>query len=404
MSRGKVISVPLNDNENLVCEYGCGKKAKFRFTNNKVCCSNIHVKCDNFRKNLSVKNYGKANTGQCFKNYDNLLCHFGCGQLAKYKFKNKVCCEKYVNSCPSVRQKMSNSMSGRETKANKIENITGILCEFGCGKIAQYKYKLGKYSCSEKWESCPVIRKRNSEIIINKWLQPDFRDKITKRIRDSRDEKFCNLISLKKLSEWRDPNSLLNSLERSKKLSKSQKMGLEKLSKKYPDFIKNRNGEVIEDEKTRKIIVKCDCCKKWFIPEEEYLYEATFKSTIKNLYFLMLCSFKCFIKMGIEPKKWSYLEEYKKYKEYSYKVVKETGKTIRKYGNKIKNLELRGFKFGYEIDHKLSVIQGFKLGVDIKIISHWKNLEIITLQKNRKKLGNSSITLEELLKEIKSIQ
>lgn len=405
MPKGKVIATPIDENENVVCNYGCGKKAKFRFTNGKVCCSTIHTKCDANKKHLSEKNSGKANTGILFENNDNLICDFGCGQVAKYKFKNKkVCCEKYVNTCPSVTKKMSNSMTGKEVKGVKIDNTEGIICEFGCGQLANYKFKLGRYCCTEKWERCPAAKEKNCEMVKNKWVEPEFRNKVIKSIRESRDDEFCNNVSIKKFMEWQDPKSLHNSIERNKKLSKSQKMGLEKLTKKFPDFVKDRNGEVREDEETRKIIVKCDCCEQWFIPEREYLYEATFRSTIKYEKFLMLCTYECFNKMGIKPKKWSYTVEYEKFKEYSNMVIKETEKTIRKHGDKIKGLYLRGKKFGYEVDHKLSIIQGFKLNVDIKIMSHWKNLEILTRIQNRKKLGNSSITLEELLTEIKNIQ
>ena len=403
MSKGKVVATLLNETD-LICEYGCGKKANFRFTNGRVCCSDIHTKCESFRKHSSERNFGKANTGIPFDNIDKLLCQFGCGQLAKYKFKhNKLCCEKYVNSCKSVKGRMSKSMSGKTSKGNKFENNSGILCEFGCGQLAQYKFELGKYCCSEIWESCPEARLKNTKTVTNKWREPDFRNLITQRINDSRDEDFSKLISKQKFSEWKNPNSLLNSPERNKKLSKSQKMGLDKLTKKYPDFIKDRKNEVIEDEETRKIMVKCDCCEKWFIPEGEYLYEATFRSSIKSQNFPMLCSYECFIKMGIEPKKWSYTDEYKKFKEYSNEVIKETGKTLRRYGNKIKNLHLRGTKFGYELDHRFTIINGFKLGVDIQILAHWKNLEIITREENRKKLGKSSISLEELLTEIKNL-
>lgn len=400
MPKGKVIATPIDENEDVVCNYGCGKKAKFRFTNGKVCCSTIHTKCDANKKHLSEKNSGKSNTGILFENNDNLICDFGCGQVAKYKFKNgKYCCSEMINSCDSVRKRMSISMVGKTSKGIPIEN-SEILCEFGCNQIAKYKFKLGKYCCSEVWENCPNSRKLNSENIKNLWKEDSFKNKIVAAIRDSRDETFSENQRIKKIKEWDDPNSKLNSIERSKKLSRSKTMGLEKLKNKYPDFISIRGEEnVREDLETKQIIIKCDFCEKWFIPHREYLYEATFRSTTSLPYFYMLCSEECFEKSGIQKKEWLFSEEFKKYKAYSYKVIKETEKTVRKYGSHILNLNLRGKYF--ELDHKFSIIEGFKLNVSIDIMSHVKNLQILSTKENKVKLGKSSITLEELITEIK---
>ena len=44
------------------------------------------------------------------------LCDYGCGQEAKYPFKNgKWCCSKSFKSCPEVRKKQSISMKGKKT-------------------------------------------------------------------------------------------------------------------------------------------------------------------------------------------------------------------------------------------------------------------------------------------------
>jgi len=42
-----------------------------------------------------------------------ILCDYGCGKDAKHKFKNgKMCCENNQSKCPSIRNKRSNSMKG----------------------------------------------------------------------------------------------------------------------------------------------------------------------------------------------------------------------------------------------------------------------------------------------------
>lgn len=385
----------------MICEYGCEKEAKFILKNGKYCCENKYQKCENVRKISSNRNKGKTNLAKFFVNNNGTKCSFGCGKDAKFIFKNgKYCCEQVVNSCISVKKRMSKSMSGKIIKGIPIQNST-ILCEYGCDQIAKYKFKYGRYCCSEVWENCPESKKININNIKNLWKTSTYRNKTIKAIKDSRDDLFSKKISKQKLKEWNNPNSKLNSHDRNKKLSKSQTMGLEKLKIKYPIFIKLRGEENIkEDSDSKQIIIKCDFCNNWFIPEREYLYEATFRSTTSLPYFLMFCSEECFKKSGIKTKiKWKFNEEYKLLEKYRTIVVKKTEKNIRKYGVEIQNLHLRGK--GFELDHKFSVIEGFKLNIDPDIISHVKNLEILTIQENKKKLGKSSISLEDLLKEIK---
>ena len=78
------------------------------------------------------------------------------------------------------------------------------------------------------------------------------------------------------------------------------------------------------------------------------------------------------------------------------KVWNETKVTLIKYSNKIKNLDLRGRKYGYALDHKFSVSDGFKNNVEPSIIAHYENLQIISISENSKKQHNSNISLEEL--------
>lgn len=81
---------------------------------------------------------------------------------------------------------------------------------------------------------------------------------------------------------------------------------------------------------------------------------------------------------------------------YKEQVLNYTYKSWQHYHDKINpfNLE-RGPK--YELDHKFSILEGFKQGVDPKIIGSYVNLEVIPKFKNRSKRVKCSITLEELI-------
>lgn len=65
----------------------------------------------------------------------------------------------------------------------------------------------------------------------------------------------------------------------------------------------------------------------------------------------------------------------------------------------LENYEKRGkagINGAYQIDHRYSVIEGFKNGIDPNIIGHITNLQMLPWRDNLKKKGSCSISLEEL--------
>ena len=60
-----------------------------------------------------------------------------------------------------------------------------------------------------------------------------------------------------------------------------------------------------------------------------------------------------------------------------------------------------GQEGAYQIDHKYSIIEGFKNKISPLIIGHFCNLEMLSWEENLKKQGNCSITIVELKKEIR---
>lgn len=81
---------------------------------------------------------------------------------------------------------------------------------------------------------------------------------------------------------------------------------------------------------------------------------------------------------------------------YREQVLSHTYRSWQHYQDKINPLGLeRGSK--YELDHKFSITEGFKQGVDPAVIGHFTNLELIPKSVNRSKRTRCSITLEDLL-------
>lgn len=98
-----------------------------------------------------------------------------------------------------------------------------------------------------------------------------------------------------------------------------------------------------------------------------------------------------------------------KYDEYMKVIpkLKKYQKKVRYYTNKqnlksLPNYEKRGVYMGkssntYHLDHKYSILEGFKNNINPELIGNIHNLEMIPGYENRKKYKNCSITIELLL-------
>jgi len=279
------------------------------------------------------------------------------------------------------------------------------LCNYGCGREAKYQFKNGKLCCEDHFNKCSKMRKNNSEKHKNYKPTKETRKKLSKKLKGEKNALFGKF--------GRDhPRYGSKQTKKTKnKISKKNKFTIEKIQEKYLIFAKEEemryNPDKLE-EKEIQVHCKYSECKNskenggWFTPTLIQFYERIRHLETKTgndgnyLYCSEKCKQKCCLyNLRSDPNLIS------KFKKYKNNVYKETYKTVEKFSSKIKNLELQGKEFGYELDHKFSIYDGFINNVDPKIISHWKNLQIITLKENREKHKISSITLEELLEEIK---
>lgn len=83
------------------------------------------------------------------------------------------------------------------------------------------------------------------------------------------------------------------------------------------------------------------------------------------------------------------------FKKYCMMVEKYTRLSLQLFD--LKNIELRGLSNGYDLDHKISKIYGFKNNISPETIGHISNLEIITSKENRKKQHNSNLDINYVL-------
>lgn len=108
----------------MLCDYGCGKEAKFQMSSGKWCCESHYSKCTELRRK-NRKNNLKGKIAIPFENNENFLCDYGCGKLAKYIFKNnKKCCSISDNLCEEKTKKISKSNTGkiRSIEFKKIQS------------------------------------------------------------------------------------------------------------------------------------------------------------------------------------------------------------------------------------------------------------------------------------------
>lgn len=94
-----------------------------------------------------------------------------------------------------------------------------------------------------------------------------------------------------------------------------------------------------------------------------------------------------------------YLEQIDIYYKYELEVLKITRQQPIKLLANYNNRGNSGVDGAYHLDHKYSIIEGFKNNIKPELIGNIKNLEFIPWKENLKKRAKCSITIEELINE-----
>jgi len=312
---------------------------------------------------------------------NNHICEYGCGQPGKYpprKGMSKWCCSKTYQQCPGMKEK---NIPWNKGKTNVYSKETLDKMK---GQTRSHKGKswidlqgIEKSKIRKKKLSKHVSYRMKGNIPWNKGLKNCFNDDTIKQMSDSH----------KKI--WTQ--------EKKEEYSKFFTMKLKDYQEKYPFFC---SIEELRENKNNEIEVRCKYCNKWFIPTPSQLKERLRAVENQNgsmMSYMYCCKkhqYKCPCSIRIDPK---LIPEYEKYVR---KIKILTEKNVIKYKDKIKNIDLRGLKFGYQLDHKYSINEGFRNRVDPKIISHYKNFKIIKDDINRSKGASCSISLTKLIKDI----
>ncbi len=302
-----------------------------------------------------------------------MLCDYGCGQKGKFYFPtvDKWCCENHWSRCPEQKKRTSNKNNSMFKKDPWNKGKTGVYSNETLIKMRQNSSQL-------KGKTYEEIHGKEKAKILKEQRSKDF-----SRIRKGRDP-------------WNKGKTGVYSKETLKKIKEKRIYNMEDYKEKYPTFIKEEKPRINNDG---YIEVRCNYCSVWFIPTKNQLYERlrkfdkNFKVTGNSYFYCSdFCKYKCEkFNRKVDP------EKLKKFKRYVAITYRETYKTIKKYPEKILNLNLRGNKYNYELDHRYSIYNGFINNISPKKLAHYKNLKVITKIENRSKKSNSSISLETLL-------
>jgi hypothetical protein len=182
------------------------------------------------------------------------------------------------------------------------------LCDYGCGQEAKYPFKNGKWCCSKHYSLCLISRKKNSKAKKGRILSEEHKKKISKsmkgkntgplsedhikKLRKANKGKTLSSEHKKKIGESNKGKHSIPCLEETKKkIGIGNKSTIKYINKQYPFFSKieeMRYNPECSDEKEIQVHCKnheCENSKEkggWFTPTYNQLYERIRQLENKN--------------------------------------------------------------------------------------------------------------------------
>jgi len=167
-----------------------------------------------------------------------------------------------------------------------------VICDYGCGQEAKFPFKNGKWCCSKSYQSCPSSRNRVSIQKKKEWEDPNSKvNLISKETRSNvmkdawadPDSKYNSSSCRENMSKAskktrKDPNSKFNSIEYRNKI----KLSIKQIKEKHTIFYKEEEMRYNPDklgEEEIQVHCKNHNCKNskekggWFIPNKSQVFE-----------------------------------------------------------------------------------------------------------------------------------
>ena len=127
------------------------------------------------------------------------------------------------------------------------------LCQYGCGQEAKYQFKNGKLCCSKHWKLCPVKRERHSKLMKDVWKNPKYKSKMSKPLREGqRTPDMRELHSKLSKAMWKNPTYRKNRI-------KERTYTIEHITYLYPTFAKEEEMRYDPDLYPEKLKIQVHC-------------------------------------------------------------------------------------------------------------------------------------------------
>lgn len=372
------------------------------------------------------------------------ICEYGCNKLAKFILNNgKFCCENHYNKCEFQKEKQVNKQKGRKLSKERSKQIKEYVITRMKNESKEERKKYGSKKrtifsilklCPEFFEyeeikeleklfygrcsnpNCHHSKEKNGWFILSG-------RKIEERIEAINKQKYhCDKFYCSEKCKNEDPNrkKFISELrlnyyknlpeeERRIKFLYPRKITIEQIKTRYPIFYNEEEIRYKPGEEYKRIIQgRCknpNCVHSvekdgWFDLNRRQL-ESRISAlenpkVTANLYFY--CCKSCRVEDRLFYKyKILDLQNNIDFLKYTKDVWRLTYFSVKNNYDKIYNIELRGMKYEYDLDHKYSIAAGFINNIDPKIISNYHNFEIMSHTKNKSKYIKCSISLEKLL-------
>ena len=284
------------------------------------------------------------------------------------------------------------------------------ICEYGCGQEAKYppSKRKTKWSCEPFWQQCPAKRKESSEGNKGKNNPMYGRTHSGETLKEMSEGHKGQIPWNKGKIGVYSEETLKRKSEGNKGKIPWNKLTIEQIKEKYKTFSSEEEMRYNPDKPEEKEIQvhcknhNCPNSKEkggWFTPTPQQIQYRKDQLEKKDgndgsyFYCSQCCKDTCpCYRVRNDPFQ---LAEYQRYQR---KVWKYTNLSLKYDFNKISNIELRGREYGYDLDHKFSILNGFNNNIDPYLVGHWRNLEVIKTSENRAKGMNSFMSLEEIQK------
>ncbi len=155
------------------------------------------------------------------------ICDYGCSKEARYQFKNgKWCCSSNVAKCQKIKLMNTSSIAVYKIPGKERNH----LCDYGCGEIAKFGFKNGKKCCRESFSMCQKMRKINSESLCGE-NNPMYGKPSPKK-----GKKESDITRRRKSEALKGKKRTPFSKEWISNMSKGQRLTIKKINKRYKLF------------------------------------------------------------------------------------------------------------------------------------------------------------------------